>query len=159
MTDGWYVVNARDCEWFDRGPRGAATQLVADDSAQIGVNLFVLGPGEPMAMYHWEADQEGYLVLSGEATLVVDDREVPLKQWDYVHTPAGVPHVIVGGPCVALAIGAREHQAGEDWGGYPLSDVAARHNASTEEETSDPNVAYARFPPRRPSAYREEWLG
>ena len=158
MSDGWYVVSARERDWFDRGQRGAVTQLV-DDDAQVGVNLFVLGPGEPMAMYHWEADQEGYLVLSGEGVAIVEDEEVPLKQWDYVHTPAGVPHVIVGGPCVVLAIGAREHQDGPGWGGYPLSDVAARHNAATEEETNDPKVAYARFPSRQPSAYRKEWLG
>jgi len=23
---------------------------------QVGVNLFVLEPGEPMAVYHWEVD-------------------------------------------------------------------------------------------------------
>jgi uncharacterized cupin superfamily protein len=157
VSDGWYVVNARDREWFDRGPRGAVTLLV-DGDARVGVNLFVLGPGEPMAMYHWEADQEGYLVVSGEGLAIVDDREVPLKQWDYVHTPPGVPHVIIGGPCVVLAIGGREHQSGPDWGGYPLSDAAARHNASTETETSDPKIAYARFPARRPCTYREGWL-
>jgi hypothetical protein len=37
------------------------------DFPQIGINLFVLGPGEPIGMYHWEADQEDFLVLSGEA--------------------------------------------------------------------------------------------
>ncbi len=153
----WYVRNAREGEWWDRGPRGAATLLVPDDDAQVGVNLFVLGPGEPMAMYHWEADQEGFLVLSGEATLIVEDEERPLKQWDYFHKPPGVSHTIVGGPCVVLAIGAREHQDGPDWGGYPLSEVAARHNASAEVETTDSKVAYARFPARQPSEYRG-WL-
>ena len=152
----WYVVNARDREWVDRGPRGAVTLLV-DLEQQVGVNLFVLGPGEPMAMYHWEADQEGYLVISGEGLAIVDDEEIPLKQWDYVHTPAGVPHVIVGGPCVVLAIGGREYQNGPDWGGYPLSDVAARHNASTEVETTDGEVAYARFPARKTTEY-QGWL-
>jgi uncharacterized cupin superfamily protein len=156
MSDRWYVRNAREHEWFDRGPRGVVTRLV-DDEAQVGVNLFVLGPGEPMAMYHWEADTEGYLVVSGEGLAIVDDEEVPLKQWDYVHTPAGVPHVIVGGPCVVLAVGGREHQNGADWGGYPLSDVASRHNAATEKETTDSLVAYARFPARQPSEYRG-WL-
>jgi hypothetical protein len=29
----------------------------------------VLWPGEPMAMYHWETDQEDFLVLSGEALI------------------------------------------------------------------------------------------
>src|SRR5438477_8020837 len=158
MNSDWYVLNVRDAEWADRGPRGHITQLVRDDDVQVGVNLFVLGPGEPMSMYHWEADQEGFLVLSGEALLVVDDEERPLRQWDYFHKPAGVSHTIVGagdGPSAILAIGAREHQDGEGWGGYPLSDVAMEHDAASPVETNDPKVAYARFPERRESPYRE----
>jgi hypothetical protein len=33
-----------------------------------------------------------------------------------------------------------------------------KHNASAEEETTDPDVAYARFPGRHDGAFREEWL-
>jgi hypothetical protein len=33
-----------------------------------------------------------------------------------------------------------------------------RYDASTEEETNDPHVAYARFPGRQPSPYRQGWL-
>ena len=158
----WSVRNFRDMQWWDRGPRGFVTELVDDDGAQVGANVFVLEPGQPMSMYHWEADQEGFLVLSGEALLIVEDEEHPLRQWDYVHTPVPVPHTIVGagtGPSAILAIGAREHQAGPDWGGYPYSEVAMKHDASTEEETTDPDVAYARFPDRREGAFREGWLG
>jgi uncharacterized cupin superfamily protein len=166
MGEGWFVRNVRDMQWWDRGPRGKACILVEDDSAQVGVNVFVLGPGEPMAMYHWEADQEDFLVLSGEVLLIVDGEERTLKQWDFFHCPArSAAHTILGsgsgsgsGPAVILAIGAREHQDDEDWGGYPLSDVAARHNAGAEEETNDPKVAYARFPGREASPYRDGWL-
>jgi uncharacterized cupin superfamily protein len=157
----WYVRNLRELKWADRGPRGFVTNLVDDDDAQVGVNLFVLGPGEPMSMYHWEADQEGFLVLSGEALLIVEDEERPLRQWDYVHTPVPVPHTIVGagsGPSAILAIGAREHQHGKGWGGYPYSDVAMKHNASAEEETTSAKVAYARFPDRTDGEFREDWL-
>ena len=162
MTDAWYVLNVRDAKWSDRGPRGFSTQLVQDDAAQVGVNLFVLGPGEPMSMYHWEADQEGFLVLSGEALLIVEDEERPLRQWDYVHTPPRVSHTIVGagsGPCAVLAIGARiDSVDNPDWGGYPLSEVAKKHDATSPVETSDPAVAYARFPEREPGEFHEEWL-
>ena len=64
-------------------------------------------------MYHWEADQEDFLVLAGEALLIVEGEERPLRRWDFVHCPAGTRHVIVGagdGPCVVVAVGAREHQ-------------------------------------------------
>ena len=32
---------------------------------------------------------------------------------------------------------------------YPVSELAARYGASAEEETSDPEQAYARFEPSR----------
>lgn len=160
MSDAWFVRNVRDMKWWKRGPGGFATEFV-DDDQKVGVNLFVLEPGDKMAMYHWEADQEGFLVLSGEALLVVEDKEHLLRQWDYFHCPAPVPHVIVGGgsgPAVILALGGRENQHGVDWGGYPYSDVAMKHDASTEEETTEPDIAYARFPDRSDAEFREGWL-
>jgi uncharacterized cupin superfamily protein len=157
----WFVRNLREMAWWDRGPRGFVTDLVGDDDEQVGVNLFVLEAGQPMSMYHWEADQEGFLVLSGEAVLIVEEKEQRLKQWDYFHCPRDVPHTIVGagaGPAAILALGAREHQHGEDWGGYPYSELAMKHDASAEEETTQPSVAYARFPSRRDGEFREGWL-
>ena len=157
----WLVLNLSELKWWDRGPRGFVTDLVGDDDAQIGVNLFVLGPGQPMSMYHWEADQEGFLILAGEALLIVEDEERPLKQWDYFHCPPNVPHTILGageGTCAILAVGAREHVHGR-WGGYPLSAVAMKHDASAEEETTDPRVAYSRFPARTEGEFQEDWLG
>jgi uncharacterized cupin superfamily protein len=157
---GWYVRNVRDMKWWDCGPRGVVTELVDDDNPQVGVNLFVLAPGQPMAMYHWEADQEGFLLLSGEALLIVDGDERPLRAWDYFHCPPNVSHTIVGagsGPAAILALGARQHADG-DWGGYPYSEVAMKHDASAEEETTEPEVAYARFPSGKPTEFREDWL-
>jgi len=157
----WFVRNLGDLEWADRGPRGFMAEIVTDDDAQVHANVFVLGPGEPMSMYHWEADQEDFLVLSGEALLIVEDEEHRLRQWDYFHCPAPVPHTIVGageGPTAILALGAREHQRGPDWGGYPYSQVAMKHDASTQDETTDADVAYARFPDRRPGTFRDSWL-
>jgi uncharacterized cupin superfamily protein len=155
----WFVRNLSEMQWWDRGPRGFVTQLV-EDGAQVGVNLFVLGPGEPMAMYHWEADQEGFLVLAGEALLIVEDEEHPLRQWDYFHTPVGVSHTIVGGGSgpSAILVGARDHQDGPDWGGYPLSDMAMKYDAASPVATNDPKIAYGRFPARQKGEFREEWL-
>lgn len=160
--DGWYVVNARDVRWLHREGRGAYCDIEGDvDWPQFGANLYVLEPGEPMAMYHWEADQEDFLVLSGEALLLVEGEERPLRAWDFVHCPAGADHTIVGagsGPAVIVATGARVDSIGDDWGGYPVHEVAVRHDASAERETTDPQEAYARFPARRPASYEEGWL-
>ena len=164
--DGWYVLNMRDAEWRHADGRGAVC-LVGDDFEgwrrfdQLGVNPFVLMPGEPMSMYHWEADQEDFLVVSGEALLIVEGEERPLRAWDFVHAPANTRHVIVGagsGPCLVIAVGSRVHYEEPDALGFPADDVAGRHGASVEEDTMDGGVAYASVPERRPTAYREGWL-
>jgi uncharacterized cupin superfamily protein len=128
----------------------------------LGININVLDPGVPMAMYHWEADQEDFLVLAGEALLIIEGEERPLRQWDFVHCPAKAKHTIVGagaGPCVVLAVGARVLSVDNpDWGGYTVDEVALRHDAGVQQETTKPEEAYSRFTKREPTAYREGWL-
>jgi len=160
--DGWFVLNAREARWRYMEGRGAYSMLEGEpEFPQLGIHLVVLGPGEPMAMYHWEADQEDFLVLAGEALLIVEGEERPLRQWDFVHCPAGTKHVIVGAgdaSSVVLAVGARVHSTGPDWGGYTVDDAALRHGAGVEQDTTDPAEAYARFSRREPTRYREGWL-
>ena len=111
-------------------------------------------------MYHWEANQEDFLVLAGEAVLIIEGQERPLRAWDLVHCPPHTNHMIVGAGekgCVVLGVGAREEQEG-DWGGYTVDDVALRHGAGHDEETSDAEVAYARFPEPKPTRYGDGWL-
>jgi uncharacterized cupin superfamily protein len=164
---GWYVLNLRDAEWRHADGRGAVSVVSDDfegwrrDADQLGVNPFVLQPGEPMSMYHWEADQESFLVVSGEALLIVEGEERPLGTWDFVHSPPRTRHVIVGagsGPCLVLAVGSREHDGQPGSIGFPANEVAARHGASVEADTEDGDAAYADVPPREKTAYREGWL-
>jgi uncharacterized cupin superfamily protein len=160
--EGWYVLNARDARWRHADGRGAIAELEGEpEFPQLGVNVFVLGAGEPMSMYHWEADQEDFLVLAGEALLIVEGEERPLRQWDFVHCPAGTKHTLVGAhgsPTVVLAVGAREHQTGAGWGGYTVDEAALRHHAGVADETNDPEQAYAPVPGREQTRYREGWL-
>jgi uncharacterized cupin superfamily protein len=160
--DGWFVVDAREARWRHGEGRAAICEFEGDPGfAQLGINLNVLAPGEPMSMYHWEADQEDFLVLAGEALLIVEGQERPLRQWDFVHCPARTEHVIVGAgnaPCAVLAVGAREHQDRPGWGGYTVDAAAARHGAAPDRETTDAKEAYARVPWRRPARYRTGWL-
>ena len=164
---GWYVLNMRDAEWRHADGRGAVC-IVGDDfeglrrsSDQLGFNPFVLRPGEPMAMYHWEADQEALLVVSGEATLVVEGEERPLRAWDLVHSPPGTKHVIVGagsGPSLIVAVGSRAHDGQPDSIAFPADPVAARHGASVAEDTTDGGEAYSTVSAREPASYRDGWL-
>src|SRR5438105_4474653 len=160
--NGWSVLHMRDAAWRHADGRGAVC-VVGDDFEgerrfeQLGINPFVLMPGEPMAVYHWEADQEDFLVVSGEAVLIVEGEERQLRAWDFVHCPPNTKHVIVGagnGPCLVIAVGAREH----DSLGFTFDQVAMGHGASVEEDTTDPGLAYASFRRREPASYRDGWL-
>ena len=164
--DGWFVVNARDSSWYYVPGRGAYCHLEGkQDFPQLGINVQVLAPGEAMAMYHWEVDQEDFLVVSGDALLIIEGEERQLRAWDFVHCPSKTKHTIIGAGdsgCVVIAVGGREHQEGPDWGGYTVEEVALRHGAGVEAETNDPEVAYAavreRYGLREQSRYRDGWL-
>ncbi len=124
-----------------------------------------------MAMYHWESDQEDFLVLSGEAVAIVEGVARPLGQWDFLHCPPGANHVIVGagtGSCVVFRAGSRQNhtyrkpdgsiEGTDDWGAYTVDETAAGYGACAEEETIDAEVAYARFPEPAVTRYRDGWL-
>jgi uncharacterized cupin superfamily protein len=160
--EGWFVVNAREARWRHVDGRSAICRFEGEPGfAQIGINISVLQPGESMGMYHWEANQEDFLVLAGEALLIVEGEERPLRQWDFVHCPPEAKHIIVGageGPCVMVAVGAREEYPETGWGGYTVDETARRHGVGVERETTDAREAYAGLPLRRPARYREGWL-
>jgi uncharacterized cupin superfamily protein len=164
---GWFVLNAQDAQWWQRQGRGVLCEFEgagiegAADFEQLGINVTRLGPGEPMAMYHRENDQEDFLVLAGQAVLVVEGEERHLRQWDFVHCPVGTAHVIVGagdGPCLVLAVGARTRSTGPDWGVYTVDATAISKGAGVELETTDPAEAYARFASSERTRYRDGWL-
>ena len=131
----WFVVNAREARWLDNETFGAYTRFEPDGErfAQVGIGISVLQPGQPMALYHGEHDQEDFLVLSGRARLLIEGQERSLRQWDFVHCPPWTEHIIIGsgnGPCAVLAVGARAH----DGIVYPVSELAVRHGAGADEE-------------------------
>jgi len=161
---GWFVMNARDARWFQR-PGTDSLPLTGCDEFEaetyfpmLGMSIQVLAPGEPNSIYHWETEQEDFLVLAGEALLIVEGQERPLKQWDFVHCPPETRHVFVGagaGPCVILAASSRQFQKDGPWGYYTVDEAARRHNACPDVETQDGNVAYAHVMPVQPSRYRD----
>jgi uncharacterized cupin superfamily protein len=158
VSEGWFVVNVRDAEWWFSERRGATCNFESEyreppvEFAQLGINVTVLEPGQT-GLYHAESDQEAFLVLSGECRLLVEGEERLLRPWDFFHSPPWTEHAFVGagdGPSVILMAGARS----EDMQGrYPVSELAAHYGASAEEETTDAKQAYAgveRFRRERP---------
>ena len=156
--EGWFVLNARDMRWWRSEAKGQGTEFEETyELPQLGVRIHVLMPGQH-GVYHGEAGQEDFLVVSGECVLVIEGEERRLKAWDFVHCPPWTQHGFAGagdGPCVIVAAGSR--MAGFDVI-YPVDEVAARYDASVLEETSDWLEAHARFGQGELTAYREGWL-
>jgi uncharacterized cupin superfamily protein len=147
-SEGWFVLNLGEALAVRNEEKGGAVYPIEPRDApfpDFGINVRLLTPGQPNALYHSEGVQEGFLVLSGQCTLIVEEEERQLGQWDYFHCPAGTPHVLVGagdGPCAVLMIGKRPDV--ELY--YPKSDVAAKHDASAANDTDVPDEAYADWP-------------
>ena len=140
---GWYVVNLKRaaytaCDGFGQYAPRESKEARFDE---YGVGVHVLRPGEPNGLYHAEGNQEAFLVLHGECLLIVEGEERTLRQWDFVHCPAGTRHIFVGagdGPCAIFMVGTRA----SDELVYPVDEVAGRHGASASAETSVPREAY-----------------
>jgi uncharacterized cupin superfamily protein len=160
---GWFVLNACDARWFEKQGQGHSVPLTGDDEYEaetffpmLGMAIRVMARGEPSTTYHWETEQEDFLVLAGEGLLIVEGQERPLRQWDFVHCPPETRHAFVGagdGPFVLLCASSRQFQKDGPWGFYCADETAARHNASSPEDTQDGAVAYARFAPARETRY------
>ena len=163
--EGWFIVNATASRWKDEGPLGSYCMFEGKRRfPQLGINISVLEPGEVMGMYHRENAQEGFLVLAGQCVLIVEEQERRLNAWDFVHCPGGTRHIIVGAgeeAAVVVAVGARGRGIG---GGivYSVSEAAARHGASVENETTNPAEAYENVRADLPRStfvrYLPDWL-
>jgi uncharacterized cupin superfamily protein len=143
--DGWFVVNATEAPWVGAHGLGRAVPFESREHRfpEFGVNIHRIQPGEPNCMYHSENAQEAYLVLAGECLLLIDGKERPLRQWDFVHLPAGTPHVVVGAGDEAALVLMAGTRKDPDEVLYPVDPVAQRHGAGVDEETPDPKQAYA----------------
>ena len=147
-TEGWFVVNVGKTGWAVHDSFGSGCTFEGHDAQfkQLGINISVVEPGQPLCLYHEESAQEDFLVLAGECLLLIEEEERPLKAWDFVHCPPGTDHSFVGagdGPCVIFMTGARGENK-EIF--YPRSELAISHGSGVEQETSSPSEAYAPFP-------------
>jgi uncharacterized cupin superfamily protein len=143
-----FVVNVADARAVRYEGSGVYVPFEdpGDPFPDFGINIHMLSPGEPSAKYHSESVQEDFLVLAGECTAILNDEERTLRQWDFLHCPAGTEHVFIGagtGPCWILMVGARKPDAKTH---YPVNEKAARHGASAPEPTHDSRTAYSDWP-------------
>ena len=131
MSQRWFIRNLDGAPAGRSERHGLWTELEPEDDRfeDYGINVHVVQPGQPNAMYHGEDAQEDFLVLDGECIVIIEDEEHQLRPWDLVHCPRGTRHVFVGagdGPCAILMVGARRGEKSE----YPPSEAAARYGAA-----------------------------
>lgn len=97
--------------------------------SQFGVNLTELPPGAATAHRHWHAAEDEFVfVLAGEAVLVTEAGETPIRAGECAGFPAGRAdgHMIVNrsdAPARLLEIGGR---SSGDAAFYPDIDLACR---------------------------------
>ena len=108
----------------------------------FGINVRVVEPGQPTALYHAENAEELFLVLGGECVAIVEDEEMTLRQWDFLHCAPWTAHVLIGagdGPCTILMVGGRQEEMELR---YPVSEIAAKHGVSVDTETTSGQDAW-----------------
>jgi uncharacterized cupin superfamily protein len=139
-----FVLNVADAPLRSHPRRASVIDFEPDGVRwpDTGVNIQILQPGRANGRYHSEPVQEDFLVLHGECIVILAGEERPLRQWDFLHCPAGTEHIFVGAgeaPCAVLMIGSRS----KDEVHYPVSDLAAKYDASVRTATDDAAEAYA----------------
>ena len=138
--DGWFILNLGEMAWETAPGFGAWLGFFA------GAHVHVLQPGETNGLYHAEAAQEGFLVLSGECIAVVENEERRMRRWDYFHSPPGTEHITVGAgdePCAILMFGSPDPSRKVEW---IANEVAAKYGASVAKTTSRDTEAYGDLP-------------
>ncbi|MGZ3411028.1 MAG: cupin domain-containing protein [Xanthobacteraceae bacterium] len=103
------------------------------DLTQFGVNLTTLKPGAASALRHWhEKEDEFIYILEGEAVLIENDGETPMKAGDAAGFKAGVAdgHHLVNRSSrdvVYLEIGSRIKG---EIAHYPDDDLAMKRDSN-----------------------------
>ena len=84
-SKGWFVLNLADALAVRNEKKGGAMYPLEPRESpfgDFGARVRVVWPRDPNALYHAEGVQEGFLVFSGECTLIVEEVERPLRQWE-----------------------------------------------------------------------------
>jgi hypothetical protein len=134
VTDGWFVLNAADAQWIHHPDFGWQCPFEANGP--------VVRQRDDLEPVHFPQLGVNLLVFDEQQALAGQHEERPLRQWDFFHSPPGTEHVLVGTgePCVVLRAGTRLGYPGLR---YPRAEVAVKHGAAADRETTSGAKAYA----------------
>ena len=136
-------MNARDGRWFAKPGQGHSIPLTGHDELEaetffpmLGMAIRVVGPGEPIGTYHWETEQEDFLVLHGEGVLIVEGEERPVSNGtSSTARPArSTRSSAARTTLVLLCASSRRFQKDGPWG-YYCSDATARSTTHRRPRT------------------------
>jgi mannose-6-phosphate isomerase-like protein (cupin superfamily) len=101
----------------------------SDTRAVKGVARFsemTVDPGGRSSPVSYAAEEQAYVVLEGKGTLVYADRQLPIRQNDFMYLPPGIVHGIINSssePCRTIVMGFRVSPA--DAGSAPPNPLLA----------------------------------
>jgi len=81
---------------------GVRCRVLADAASTDGryglVDMIEVPPGDMPPLHIHHTQDEGFLLLEGELSLLLPDREIKLEPGQFVLAPHGVPHAYQVGP-------------------------------------------------------------
>jgi len=113
LATGTKVVRLDPTDFSDRFQRLRA-QL---DVTAFGINLIRLAPGQSGRIHCHTRQEEVYIVLAGELTLLLDGQPQTFTRWEAVRVAPDVRRQLVNRalePLVLLAIGGAQPHEGRD---------------------------------------------
>jgi uncharacterized cupin superfamily protein len=150
VSPGWFAVNASEAAWVNNDRHGGVCIFESDEfvlrgrpdlkgyvKPGAGFVIRVVSPGQPTGGFHAESVEEDFLVVHGKCTLIVEDEQLALRTWDFVHCPPGTAHTFVGageGVCVLVCAGNRDFNDATFWRERRVSEIARRYGASGDDE-------------------------
>src|SRR6476659_5052126 len=73
VSEGWFVVNVGETGWAVHDAFGSGCTFEGRDAQfkQLGINVNVVEPGQPLCLYHCPAGTEHVIVGSGDGLAIV----------------------------------------------------------------------------------------
>ena len=115
---------------------GSRSRIVATSESTRGkyglVDMIEVGAGDMPPLHVHHAHDEGFLLLEGELSLFLPDREITLRPGEFVLAPQGIPHTYKVGDSPARWLALSTPSGFEQF----VEDVAALDEVTPEALTA-----------------------
>lgn len=77
------------------GERPWGKYFVLEDEAHYKLKRIVVNPGQKLSYQYHHKRQEQWTIIKGEATIILDDKEIKLSYGESIYIPLGAKHRIM----------------------------------------------------------------